>query len=259
MSATPAGEAQRGGERRDPEEQVALGSGPYLALPHGFGSRRKWEFTVGLLSATLDQERLSELVTGTWIAGYQDGEVTLAAPSAVQADRLTGEYRDLVARKLSEAMRRPVRLAVLTAAPAEDDMSATEPLSVEPSMEEVDAIAQPTSFMVAECGLPSGQVWAAVLDEVLQSSEISRANFDAWLRPTVLLGRGDDGAFIVGAPHALAKRRVATRFLPVLQQGITAVVGELIRVEIVVSRDWLHGQSRGKFHNRSVRERQLGA
>jgi hypothetical protein len=246
-------------ERSDTRESVVLGEGPDLALPHGFGSRRTWEFTVGLLGAALDRERLADLVAGTWITGYQDGEVTVAAPTGVQAERLAGEYRELVARKLSEAMRRPVRLAVLTAEPAESDTSAMKPLPVDSPTEEVDAVAQPASFMVVECGLPSGQVWAAVLDEVLQSGEISRANFDAWLRPTTLLGRGDDGAFIVAAPPALAKRRVASRFLPVLQQAMTAVVGEMIPIEIVVSRDWLRDQRPGQSHHRTVRERQLGA
>jgi chromosomal replication initiation ATPase DnaA len=238
---------------------MGLGEGPDLALPHGFGSRRTWEFTVGLLGTALDRERLAELVAGTWISGYHEGEVTLAAPTAVQAERLAGEYRELVTRKLSEAMRRPVRLAVLTAEPAEGDANAMEPELVDAPTEEVDSVAQPASFMVVECGLPSGQVWAAVLDEALQSGEISRANFDAWLRPTILLGRGGDGSFVVGAPHTLAKRRVASRFLPVLQQAMTAVVGEMIPIEIVVSRDWLRDQRPGQSHHRTVRERQLGA
>jgi hypothetical protein len=254
----PTGQRQAGG-RSDTAEPMGIGAGPDLALPHGFGSRRTWEFTVGLLGAALERERLAELVTGTWISGYHEGEVTLAAPTALQAERLAGEYRELVSRKLSEAMRRPIRLAVLIAEPAEGDAHATEPEHVDAPAEEVDAVAQPASFMVVECGLPSGQVWAAVLDEALQSGEISRANFDAWLRPTNLLGRGDDGAFIVGAPHALAKRRVASRFLPVLQQAVAAVVGEMIPVEIVVSRDWLRDQRPGQSHHRTVRERQLGA
>jgi hypothetical protein len=98
-----------------------------------------------------------------------------------------------------------------------------------------------------------------VLDEVLQSGEISRANFDAWLRPTTLLGRGDDGAFIVAAPHALAKRRVAARFLAVLQQAVTAVVGEMIPVEIVVGRDWLRGRRSGHSRDETMQAGELGA
>jgi hypothetical protein len=101
-------------------------------------------------------------------------------------------------------------------------------------------------FPVAECGLPSGEVWAAVLAELAAGGEVSRANFDAWLRATSLVGRAGDAApgtaLVVGVPHALAQRRVATRFLPALRAAVAAVVGTPLGVEVVVVGDWLAGR-----------------
>ncbi len=219
-----------------------VGEGPDLSLPHGFGSQRTWEFTVGLLATALDRDRLAELVSGTWIAGYRDGEVTVAAPDPVQAERLAGEYRALIERKLGEAMRRPVRLAVLAEAEggrrtADVLAGHSAPVGAGPEMDEEEPA--PPVFLVAECGLPSGQVWAAVLEEAARGGEISRANVDAWPRATALIGRGEDGALIVGAPHAFAQRRIATRFLPALRAAVAAVIGASLPIEVVVTREWL--------------------
>jgi hypothetical protein len=242
----------RSGQALAPRSSLLLGAGPDLAMPHGFGSRRTWEFTVGLLATALDAARLAELVSGTWIAGYRDGEVTVAASDPVQAERLAGEYRALIERKLGEAMRRPVRLAVLTShQPSAISHQPTESSEAD-AVEEVEPagpvlddeeLAAPV-FHVAECGLPSGQVWAAVVEEAARGGEISRANVDAWLRPTTLLGRGEGGALIVGAPHTLAQRRVATRFLPALRSAVAAVIGADAPIEVVVSRDWLNSDPR---------------
>ena len=102
---------------RLPAADSVLGDAPDFALPHGFGSRRTWEFAISLLSGALEPGVLRELVAGTAIVGYRDGEVTIAAPDANQAERIAGDYAGLIARKLGEAMRRPVRLAVLLTAP----------------------------------------------------------------------------------------------------------------------------------------------
>src|SRR5262249_561545 len=155
-------------------------SAPDIALPHGFGSRRTWDFTISLLSGAIERDRLAELVAGTAIVGYRDGEVTLGGPDAAQTERIAGEYRELITRKLSEAMRRPVRLAVLTAdrdgemdgnvlGPDRSDRDGRAGRRAVGSVVPVAAFdredAEPAIplFTVAECGLPSGQVWAAVL------------------------------------------------------------------------------------------------
>lgn len=220
-----------------------LGVATDFELPHGFGSRRTWEFTVSLLGGAIEPARLTGLVRGTAIVGYRDGEVVISAPERSQAERIAGEYSELIARKLGEAMRRPVRLAVLIPEASGDDASntpaapAVPPPPARPAVSELEPEAP--SFVVAECGLPSRQVWAAVLDEVAARGDVSAANIDAWLRSTRLIGRGDDGRLIVGAVHALAQRRIAARFASPLRSAAAAILGAEVPLEIVVQRDWL--------------------
>ncbi len=244
-----------------------LGDAPDLPLPHGFGSRRTWAFAVGLLGEAVDRVRLADLVAGTAIVGYHDGEVTVGVPDSLRAEQFATVYRDLIARKLSEAMRRPVRLAVLTVAPvagteaevetefasrggtgqgrtpqhgfAPDASPPSPDLKNTPRGGSGTTPAIP-AFLVEECGLPSGQVWAAVLEELAESGEVSRANFDTWLRATALIGRDPAGALVVGVPHSLAQRRIASRFGPNLRAAVAAVVGVRLPIEVVVAGDWLH-------------------
>ena len=229
-------------ERAGSTEQpvVRLGNGPDISLPHGFGSRRTWEFTISLLSAAIERDRLVEFFEGTSISGYRDGEVTLSVPDQMQAERIMGEYRELVARKLGEAMRRPVRLAVM--GPDVEELARDETLIREAPVAagnaSEDEVTIP-SFLVPECGLPSGQVWAAVLDEIAHADAVSRANLDTWLRQTNLIGRGDGGALIIGVPHALAQQRITARLLSPLQAAVRAVLGTVPGIEVVVARDWL--------------------
>jgi hypothetical protein len=223
-----------------------LGEGPDLELPHGFGSRRTWAFAVSLLGQAIEPAMLAELVGGTAIAGYANGEVVISAPTSAQADRLLTEYGDLVGRKLGEAMRRPVRIAV-TAPPDQpaardrerpaERVTAKTPKRRAPVAPD-DELPDPV-FMVAECGLPSGQVWAAVLDEVAAAGTIPPAEAELWLRATRLLGRGEDGRLIVGAMHTLAQRRIATRFATPLGSAVAAVLGRSVLIDVVVARDWL--------------------
>ncbi|HEX5498568.1 MAG TPA: hypothetical protein VFX03_05040, partial [Thermomicrobiales bacterium] len=94
-----------------------------------------------------------------------------------------------------------------------------------------------------ECGLTNRQVWAAVLAEAERSGGIGRADFETWLRGTSLIGRGGDGEvgspFIVGVPHALARRRVESRFLLALRHAVALVAGVPLDLEIVLTRRWL--------------------
>ncbi|MBA3336491.1 MAG: hypothetical protein H0T49_02875 [Chloroflexia bacterium] len=230
----------------DPVALLAPGPDPPLDLPHGFDSRQTWAFTVGLLGTALDPTHLAALVRGSAISGYHDGEVTIAVPGAVQAEAMATSYRELISRKLSEALRRPVRLAVLVSDPGDDAVdqtvapqggSARDPEFAKPSAPEPDPV--PVSFIVTECGLPSGQVWSAVLEEVVARGEISRANIDTWLRGTRLLDRTETGGLVIGAPQALAQRRIASRFLAPLRAAVAATIGATAELEIVVTRDWL--------------------
>jgi hypothetical protein len=231
------------GDSRTSAPGIVLGEAEDFSLPHGFGSRRTWEFTVSLLSRALEPERLRELVEGTAIAGYGDGEVTILAPDARQAEWMSGEYRELIARKLGEAMRRPVRIAVLVS-PGSGEPGGAQ-AALHPAPEQPRSLTAPDAepvvpvFLVVECGLPSPQVWAAVLDEIAASGAVSPANMDAWLRNTRLIGRQPDGALVIGAAHSLAQQRIATRFGRSLQDAVSRLLGRETPLEIVVARDWL--------------------
>ena len=183
--------------------------------------------------------------------------MTIGVPEPVRAERLA-THRALIGRKLAEAMRRPVRVSILTTAEARDQGSGARGSGVSmaaavPGPADAEEGREPEaeppipSFLVAECGLPSGQVWSAVLADLATGGDVSRANFDAWLRSTALVGRGGDGAagtpLVVGVPHPLAQRRVASRFLPALRAAVARVVGAPLAVELAVARDWVAAHS----------------
>jgi hypothetical protein len=215
-----------------------LGDGPDLMLPHGFGSRRTWAFVVAGLRELFQPDQLADLFAGTAIIDFRDDTVAISVPDAARGERLAGEYRELLRRRLSDAMDRPVQLEIVIAGqgdPAVGDRD-EEP-------EPPRAIAAGAGFVVRECGLPSGQVWAAVLDDLQSRSEIGRANFESWLRIASLLGRGEGGALIVGVPHELARKRIAARFIPAIEAAVLDIVGVELPVEIVVTRDWLSRES----------------
>ena len=234
------------------DELIArLGELPDLPLPHGQGSRRTWELVVAAMASTIERSVLGDLVAGTGIVGYREGEVQIAVLEPARAEPLAVTYRGLIERKLSQAMRRPIRIAVVTPDDGEATTATTAP--IRPSRRAIDSRSEtatvadsqitPPSFVIAECGLWSGQVWAAVLGELERHEAVGPADFAAWLRSTLPLGRGGDGGLgspvVVGVPHALAQRRVSSRFQDVIADVITSVVGVALPVEIVVVRDWL--------------------
>ncbi|MEJ7762963.1 MAG: hypothetical protein WKF80_09245, partial [Thermomicrobiales bacterium] len=255
-----------GRPERDP--LTVLATGPDIALPHGFGSQRTWAFTVGLLAGAMDRQTLADLVAGTSITGYGDGAVTLSVPDPARADLFATTYRDLVARKLGEAMRRPVRLQVLTVAPEpvpgipagrdDGDMAhpnltdvardsraaspATHPHARGGDRQERPGAARDIEakvFAVPECGVSSRHAWSAILAELARFGTVGQANLDTWLRPAGLIGRGEGGTLVVGVPTRLAQRRVASRLLADLEFAVLAVTGTPLPVEVVVAADWL--------------------
>jgi chromosomal replication initiation ATPase DnaA len=206
---------------------------------------------VTALTSAIERSVLGDLIEGTGIVGYREGEVLIAAPDPARAEPLATTYRDLIERKLSQAMRRPIRIAVVS--PDDGEATAATGAPSRPSRRAVadpsetattgDGQITPPSFVVAECGLWSGQVWAAVLSELERHEAVGQADFAAWLRSTLPLGRGGDGGpgspLVVGVPHALAQRRVSSRFQDVIAGVVSGVVGVALPVEIVVVRDWL--------------------
>jgi hypothetical protein len=224
---------------------------PDIPLPHGFGGHRTWAFTIGLLANSIDRERLVELTEGTAIVGYRDGEVTIGVPDPIRAEQLATTYRDLISRKLGEAMRRPVRIAVITPVSDQSPDVSSEAVGVgktsnqhaltRANQEQVppDVALRAQDFVIQECGVPSRQVWATILAELATRGGISRANVDTWLRPVGIIGRGEADALIIGAPTKLAQRRIAARFLPDLRAAVSAVIAASLNIEVVHTPDWL--------------------
>jgi len=216
-----------------------LGNAPDIDLPHGHGSLRTWAFAVSLLGGSIDKAGLRDLVDGTAIVGYHEGEVTVAVINRRQAEQMLGGYRIMIERALGEAMRRPIRLVII-----EPD-SATMADVVQPSLPEIEEIPtriepeEQAVFLIPECGMTSDQVWAAVLAELSTNGEIPPANVSAWLRPARLIGRKANGTLILGAPHALAQRRIETRFHQPIEDAAARMIGMPVRVEAVVASTWL--------------------
>lgn len=90
--------------------------------------------------------------------------------------------------------------------------------------------------------MTSTQVWMSVLDELRGSGTIPKPEIESWLRDSVLLGRDDDGALVVGVPHALAERRAA-RFLGAIGIAAMQIVGFDCTIRIVRTSAWLAAQS----------------
>ncbi|MDQ3694776.1 MAG: hypothetical protein M3464_14295, partial [Chloroflexota bacterium] len=250
IAAAPARQTRQPGGATTADPRARLDVGPDIPLPHGQGSRRTWEHVVSGLAGAIEPALLAELVAGTSIVAYHDGEVQLAVPNPARAEHLATSYRDLIERRLSAAMRRPIRLAVITP----DDERSLPPIAPARSprrgrvaeaapANRDDSDLTPPGFVVAECGLWSGQVWAAVLTELERHEAVGRADFEAWLRSTLLLGRAGDGGpgapLVVGVPHALAQRRVSSRYQSIIAGALSRVAGAPLDIEIVVARAWL--------------------
>jgi len=182
-------------------------------------------------SAFVAPRRLREILT-RW---ERDGATTRTARTARTARRPGGKAEGGRREGGEDIARFMEPTPPATAAP-----SSPSPIPHPPSPEPEEAA--PPGFVVAECGLPSGQVWPAVLEEARTRGKVSATDYAAWLRATALLGRdAATGGLIVGVSHALAQRRVATRFLAPLRAAVAAVVGADLPLTIVVTRDWLRG------------------
>lgn len=105
-----------------------------------------------------------------------------------------------------------------------------------PAVEAAPA-AEPVNFLIAEVGLSSRQVWAAVLDDLAQRGSVSRADLETWLRPASLVGREGD-RLLVGAPNAVARDRIATRLLPALREAVAATCGVAVELAVVMTAEW---------------------
>jgi hypothetical protein len=238
--AAEPGDRLRPGSTSAPSPVASLNLGPDVPLPHGFGSRRTWEFTLGLLSQALDNAELERLFNGSAIAGYQSGTVTVAVASPDIAARLTSQYIDLIRRKLSDAMRRPVQVRFITQGDGTmgDALTdATAPAGEDSRLEPETPPNGPAPLprFTLPGGLTNLQVWAAVQDDL--SRRLTPANYETWVRPSTLLDQDAVGALIIGAPNALAGRRLA-RFLPEIERALRGILEEPVGARIVVNSEW---------------------
>jgi hypothetical protein len=215
-----------------------LGESADISLPHGFGSRQTWRYTVARIAATLDRGAAKALFGGTALIGYRDGEATIAVTSDRQADQLSGPYRSMVERTLSESMRRPIRVAILSPAlPAEPESTARHSEKADSTIVEMGEAAT-VEFVIPGTGMTSAQVWQAVLDELTASGDIPAANLGAWIRPARLLAVPEPGVIVVGAPHAPAQRRIAKQFTRPIERALSRVLGRDARIDVVTASTW---------------------
>ena len=75
------------------------------------------------------------------------------------------------------------------------------------------------------------QVWRAALGELQVS--LSPANFETWLRDTVLVDV-DDNRFRIAVPNGFAKDWLETRYRSLISQTLARIVGYSVQVEFVV-------------------------
>lgn len=215
---------------------------PDIPLPHGMGSRRTWEFTLRLLAQVIDREELDRLFAGSAIVGYRAGTVTIAVSSVAIASRLGAEYYDLIARKLSKAMRRSIRVeftvrdeqeTVLDDAPApQPEIEAPPPPPVAP--EPPGMMTSPR--FVLPGGLTNLQAWAVAQEELQQV--LSPANYESWIRPATLIGIDEAGVLILGAPNGFAQRRLQA-LVPQIEPVLSAIIGQPVTVRAVIAHEWL--------------------
>lgn len=164
------------------------------------------------------------------------------AGQTVPAGRDAGAARETFRHPAPATARRPASAWTRTAAPAAggEVVVAIDASADAPPVAVVSRRAAPAdaAFTVAECGVSSGQVWAAMLTELALDGEIPRTDFDSCVRSAELVGRGAGGALVIGTLSATAQRR-ASRYLPALRRAAAAIVGVALPVEVVTRAVWL--------------------
>jgi hypothetical protein len=64
------------------------------------------------------------------------------------------------------------------------------------------------NFLIAECGLSSQQLWAALLTEAASGRSTAHRELVNWLRNAALVGRSDTGELVLLAATAAARQRL---------------------------------------------------
>jgi hypothetical protein len=146
-----------------------------------------------------------------------------------------------------EATRQRDRLVEVEPAPLEVEGS-QEPASEEVAPEVADqagqmsAAAEPAPRFTIIEGLSSTQLWVAAQDEL--RSRMSSANFETWIRPASLIGRDEQQRLVLGVPNRFAQQRVQSKLQGDIESVLSNIVGEPVRILVVVARQWLREQQR---------------
>lgn len=232
---------------------VRAGAGRSM-LPVDLNPAEAWDAACRLMQGSLSASAIRQLRDGVVLAGYEAGTVSLRTASAELGTEIDEGWGDVIARKLGVVLRRPVRINVLPPEGPKGD--GPEPPKGTPRERQSPRAADrpqrygtmPPSmpmrvpvFTLPECRMTSTQVWMSVLDELRGSGAIPKPEIDSWLRDSVLLGRDEDDALVVGVPHALAERRAA-RFLSAIESAAMHIVGFDCAIRIVRTSTWLAGQ-----------------
>ena len=211
-------------------------------MPDGRNASDVWERTLKLLSSALDPDELDRLLGGSHIVAYQAGTITVETGSNESAQRLSGEYYELVSRKLAEAMRRSVRIEFTIGESSASERSSSSPNAASDVDGKVISFVEasrpaPMPTFTLSGGLSNQQVWSTAL--VALSSRLTAATLETWLRPVSIIGIEEDGTLILGAPNAFAQRRLSSRLRDEIVHVLSDLLGHPVDVHVVVAQEWL--------------------
>lgn len=82
-------------------------------------------------------------------------------------------------------------------------------------------------FWVAEAGIGSAQLWAAVIDLIAQQGAARPAEIHDYLKPAILVERIGPAALRLGVPHELARQRIERRWRTALEDVLAQLLGGL--------------------------------
>jgi hypothetical protein len=91
--------------------------------------------------------------------------------------------------------------------------------------DDLDGLTENRPFWVAEAGIGSVQLWAAVVDLVAQRGDARPAEIHDYLKPAVLLERIGPAALRLGVPHDLARQRIERRWRTALEDAFAQLLG----------------------------------
>lgn len=219
-----------------------------VSLPGNRSASAVWKRTLDLMSAAFEAEEMDHLFKGSSIVAYEADTVSVEVATAEAAERLTGEYYELVSRKLGGAMRRSVRISFVVRGSELVEKKLVEELGdAEGSsnvLEFVDGqrpVPLPT-FNLSD-GLSNQQIWSMALEKL--STSVGQATLETWLRPAAIIAMDEVGSLTLGAPNAFAQRRLANRLRPGIVAALSELLGRSIELRVVVVQEWLRQQRLG--------------